>query len=894
MKNVHTRQKVSRIFISLIIVSVLAGTGVTAFTRANPARANSTLTFTTVADSYVNQSDPSKNFGTNPSIRVDGSPVVRSFLSFNISGISGTISKVTLQIFANSSSSSGFDVNKISNTTWQEKSITYNNAPALGDKVGTSKKFSSNNWVSTDVTPLLNADGAISIALTGIDSTAINLAAREDNSHAAQLLVEVASSATSTATRTSPPGATSTSPATPAPTAARTNVPTATSINPPNPTSTQPNPAPTQSGDIQPGFPIRAVFYYPWFPEAWNQQGYNPFTNYTPSLGFYDSSSVSTIQKHISNMTYGNISAAILSWWGQGSRTDQRVGTILGATPGSSNPNFRWSIYYENESLRNPTLAEIQNDLQYIQSHYGSNPSFLRVNGKFVVFVYADATDGCGMADRWVQANNELGHPAYIVLKVFSGYRYCANQPDSWHQYSPAVATDEQKGYSYAISPGFWKKGEAARLARDLTKWTANVRSMVASGDPWQLVTTFNEWGEGTSVESASEWVSASGNGQYLDVLHDNGNTVPPPPIPTVQPTNTPIFSPTPSRTGTPSSPTSTPIRTSTPPGPSPTPTQTATLPGPGPTPTRTSTPPPGNDPILFFVSDLVSGGSLSRAQAVVNLINNLMSQHPNTQMLVASGGDNEQESSPTVSNYQNYFGTTFGTFVTQGIYMQVRGNHDIQSAGSYTDYDGTVHNTGAAYWNYFGANARMHNIEGKKLTDYSYDLGTWHIIGLDQLNGSVNQPTLDFLTSDLAAHSSTTCQLVYWHVPTYSSGASHGDSPNLKPLNQAEYNAGVDIQLNGHDHDYQRFYPINPSGTRDDARGITTFVAGIGAEDNRTGSQTSIAQAASAVYMDTFPPGTSHAIGVIMFTLHANSADYKLYDANNGSVIDQGTVVCH
>ena len=103
-----------------------------------------------------------------------------------------------------------------------------------------------------------------------------------------------------------------------------------------------------------------------------------------------------------------------------------------------------------------------------------------------------------------------------------------------------------------------------------------------------------------------------------------------------------------------------------------------------------------------------------------------------------------------------------------------------------------------------------------------------------------------------------------------------------------------MDIQLNGHDHDYQRFYPINPSGVRDDARGITTFVAGIGAEDNRTGSQNSIAQAASAVYMDTFPPGTSHAIGVIMFVLHANSADYKLYDANNGAVIDQGTVVCH
>ena len=54
---------------------------------------------------------------------------------------------------------------------------------------------------------------------------------------------------------------------------------------------------------------------------------------------------------------------------------------------------------------------------------------------------------------------------------------------------------------------------------------------MVASGEPWQLVTTFNEWGEGTSVESAVEWASASGYGQYMDVLHNNGNGAPLPPL---------------------------------------------------------------------------------------------------------------------------------------------------------------------------------------------------------------------------------------------------------------------------------------------------------------------------------------------------------------------------
>ena len=76
---------------------------------------------------------------------------------------------------------------------------------------------------------------------------------------------------------------------------------------------------------------------------------------------------------------------------------------------------------------------------------------------------------------------------------------------------------------SYSISPGFWLKGQAVRLARDLTRWAQNVRDMVASGAKWQLVTTFSEWGEGTIVEPATEWASASGFGQYLDVLHANG-----------------------------------------------------------------------------------------------------------------------------------------------------------------------------------------------------------------------------------------------------------------------------------------------------------------------------------------------------------------------------------
>jgi hypothetical protein len=174
------------------------------------------------------------------------------------------------------------------------------------------------------------------------------------------------------------------------------------------------------------------------------------------------------------------------------------------------------------------------------------------------------------MADRWDRANTVN---AYVVLKVFPGYRSCANQPDGWHQYAPALREDSQGEFSYTISPGFWLADAPERLSRDLQVWYGNVRAMVASGARFHLITTFNEWGEGTSVESAAEWASDSGYGEYLDALNKNG--LGPPPI-KVTPTPTPVVSSTPTPRVTTST---TPSITPTPTVPGPTWTATPTLP---------------------------------------------------------------------------------------------------------------------------------------------------------------------------------------------------------------------------------------------------------------------------------------------------------------------------
>lgn len=304
--------------------------------------------------------------------------------------------------------------------------------------------------------------------------------------------------------------------------------------------TTQPAPTVTSSPTAaQPSLPLRAAFYYPWFPQAWSQSGLDPFTRYRPKAGLYDSSDPAVIQQHIDAMQYGNIDVGIASWWGQGHHTDQRIPNLLAATDGSA---FRWALYYEPEAQGDPTVAELQDDLSYLLTRYGNHPGYLRLDDRFVLFIFADTADGedgCEMVARWREANvaspNAIN--AYLVFKVFHGFRECVEQPDGWHQYAPAVAESHQKGYSYSISPGFWRADvNEPRLVRDLTRWHASIRAMIAANEPWQLITTFNEWGEGTAVEPAEEWQSESGFGPYLDALHRNGedpNVVTPTPTPT-------------------------------------------------------------------------------------------------------------------------------------------------------------------------------------------------------------------------------------------------------------------------------------------------------------------------------------------------------------------------
>jgi hypothetical protein len=123
----------------------------------------------------------------------------------------------------------------------------------------------------------------------------------------------------------------------------------------------------------------------------------------------------------------------------------------------------------------------------------------------------------------------------------------------------------------------------------------------------------------------------------------------------------------------------------------------------------------------------------------------------------------------------------------------------------------------------------------------YSYNLGAWHLISLNiecetQPGGCSNTGSwlaaeLEWLKNDLAENHSA-CTAAYWHQPTYSATNGLGEEGiTAQAFWQLLYKYGADLVLNGHDHLYARYRPLDPSGNYDPRKGIREFIVGTGGE---------------------------------------------------------------
>jgi 3',5'-cyclic AMP phosphodiesterase CpdA len=270
--------------------------------------------------------------------------------------------------------------------------------------------------------------------------------------------------------------------------------------------------------------------------------------------------------------------------------------------------------------------------------------------------------------------------------------------------------------------------------------------------------------------------------------------------------------------------------------------------------------PSPSGDPVLVGAGDIARCDGTDD-EATAALLAGIAGQ-------VFTLGDNAYDSG-TPAEFSECYDPSWGQVKDRTLFP-VPGNHDHATRDA------------AGYTGYFGSAAAPDGV-----TWYSRDVGTWHVIVLDASCDAVEggcgpgSPELTWLRADLAA-SNARCTLAMWHQPRFSSGV-HGNDPAVAPFWDALYAGGADLVLNGHDHDYERFAPQDPSGAADPARGITEIVVGTGGAALRTFGP--------AIANDVVRSNLAH--GVLAVTLKPSGWSFR-FVSTDGSFRDEGQGTCH
>jgi hypothetical protein len=228
------------------------------------------------------------------------------------------------------------------------------------------------------------------------------------------------------------------------------------------------------------------------------------------------------------------------------------------------------------------------------------------------------------------------------------------------------------------------------------------------------------------------------------------------------------------------------------------------------------------------------------------------------------------QYDSGSLSDFNASYDPSWGR--VKSITYPVVGNHEYGQSNA------------SGYFQYFGSRA---GTAGQGW--YSFDIGGWHIVAInsncDRLSGGCGSGSTEetWLRNDLADHP-TACTIAMWHHARYSSGHD-GDNTFMQTMWSDLYDAGVEIVLSGHSHDYERFAPQDDSGNLDNAAGVRQFVVGTGGAFF-TGLGSSFDDNSQAHQNNTF--------GVLQLTLRADAYDWQFLPEAGKTYTDSGTTACH
>ena len=272
--------------------------------------------------------------------------------------------------------------------------------------------------------------------------------------------------------------------------------------------------------------------------------------------------------------------------------------------------------------------------------------------------------------------------------------------------------------------------------------------------------------------------------------------------------------------------------------------------------PSAGTAPAPGTPLVVAAGGDGASG--MTGQQRVADLI---ASWGPN--LFLYLGDVYQNASTEELLNWYGENGSFFSRF--RAITNPTVGNHEYtlsRSAQPYVDYWGGIPHY------------------------YSYDIGAWHFVSLDDTaeydQSAVTSPQYRWLAADLARNTAP-CTLVYFHRPVFTVDADPAatEYSSYWRLFTAEH---VTLALSGHAHNYQRWQPLGADGTVS-ADGVTEIVVGTAGQWLSPLVRTD-SRLATGFDSNTTSPGA------LRLQLSNGSATYRFQNVS-GQVLDRGEVTC-
>jgi uncharacterized protein YraI len=299
--------------------------------------------------------------------------------------------------------------------------------------------------------------------------------------------------------------------------------------------------------------PLVLAFYYAWYDQA----TWNPKRLPDQPAGPYISGDRATIERHVAQAQAAGIDALIQSWYGPQTADNQTETNFRTLLDVAGARGFHAAVDFETEGPFFPDRASVADALRTLLATHAQHPAYLRYQGKPVVFFWRE---GRFSVDEWaaIRAQVDPQHKSVWIAEgvdiayqaVFDGhYLYSvAWSPDvkqtlaDWgfrvRRYQ--AQNGVERLWVATAMPGYddtrTDRKDAFAVARRAGGYYRETwAAAVASRPDWIVITSFNEWVEGTMIEPSQTYGDV-----YLNLTRELAQAfkgVPPAVTPTLTPT---------------------------------------------------------------------------------------------------------------------------------------------------------------------------------------------------------------------------------------------------------------------------------------------------------------------------------------------------------------------